>query len=569
MIEFIKPHWARCGLIILLMVVTNALALLYPWAVLKIIDEVIPKANSGLLNHLIGIVCVGLLIQAVCHYYRRLLNAQLGMDVLKALRLRVYDALATMPLASAYTLSPSHLFDVFSREVDAVHQFIFSDLIEAFYACINLCLIGAFLMYLNLKLALIVFATVPFFILINLVLIPKGLSTYKNYREKVAEYLGRFNQQIQALKTVRILNAQIKEREHLVQNLSVADHLYTRAAVYESLIIVLLEVMTVLGVLGVFIFGAGEVIHKHMTTGELMAFYIYLGMLFLPIVRMGGVVSGWMKARASWHNIIHLLEGSADKNSREVIKEKGPIREITMHQVSFQYAKGVRVLDNISLKVSSGERVAIIGSNGAGKSSLVHLLMKLYEVNDGKIFLNDINIQEWRAEDIRHQICLASQDDVLFEGTILENIVFGLNEYRLEAVVDAATMACIHDVIIQLPLGYQSRVNEKGLNFSSGQRQRIVLARALCRNPSVLILDEATSSIDSATEQLIYENIRTWSKERIIIVIAHRFSSLMNAQRIVVLRDGVIEHSADHNYLLKNNQFYSNLYQQHLACLHI
>ena len=297
-----------------------------------------------------------------------------------------------------------------------------------------------------------------------------------------------------------------------------------------------------------------------MSPGALIAFYSYLGMLFTPVVRLVIINSSYQEAAAALRRIndIFMMEKELGGSSgQSIVSLHG---RIELKDVSFSYADGADVLKDICFSVEKGETVGIVGASGAGKTTLIHLLVRFFDPQKGRIHVDGHYLKDLDLYSYREKIAVVMQDDYLFSGTVRENICYGRLDASGQDIEEAAHMAQAHDFISRLKGGYDFPVGDRGMHLSGGQRQRIAVARALLKNPSLLILDEATSAVDALTENAIQQAIRKRMKGKTVFIVAHRFSTIMDADKIIVLENGRVVDVGDHNFLLKKCDLYSNLY---------
>jgi ABC-type multidrug transport system fused ATPase/permease subunit len=321
------------------------------------------------------------------------------------------------------------------------------------------------------------------------------------------------------------------------------------------------EIMSAAAIGLVIVFGGYQVLNGQMGIGVLLGFLLYIQRFFAPVQELMMEYTELQRAMVAGARIFELLDIQPEiKDSPEAI-ELPPIKgEVKFDHVSFSYQPGVEVLHDINLTVKAGETVAVVGPTGAGKSSLMNLITRFYEIPAGKVTIDGYDVKLATQQSLRRQIGVVPQDPFLFSGTIAENIRYGLPEASQEEVVQAAKAAGAHDFISRLERGYDTPVGERGINLSAGQRQLICLARAILANPSILILDEATSNVDTNTERLMQKSLRQLVKGRTCLMIAHRLSTVINADRIVVLEHGKVAEIGSHQELLARQGLYYQMF---------
>jgi ATP-binding cassette subfamily B protein len=308
--------------------------------------------------------------------------------------------------------------------------------------------------------------------------------------------------------------------------------------------------------------GGAQVIRGTLSVGELVAFAGYLMMAFFPVLMMGMIIAMMSSAAASATRIFEILDATSEVVEKPDALTLPPITgHVVFEEVTFRYTENSEpVLKNVSLDALPGQTIALLGATGSGKSTIINLIPRFYEVCEGRITVDGFDVRDVTLESLREQIGIVLQETTLFEGSIRDNIAFGHPDAPQEAVIEAARAAEAHDFIVSFPDGYQTRVGERGVNLSGGQKQRIAIARALLLNPKVLILDDATSSVDLATEYRIQKALARLMEGRTSFVIAQRVATVLNADQILVLENGEIVARGKHEALLATSELYADIY---------
>ncbi|MGB4045185.1 MAG: ABC transporter ATP-binding protein, partial [Halanaerobiales bacterium] len=321
-----------------------------------------------------------------------------------------------------------------------------------------------------------------------------------------------------------------------------------------------------IGTVIVILFGGKMALEARMPMEDVVAFILYLNMFYQPIISLGQISEGIQQALASGERVVELLNVESD-----IVEVENPIEledfsgEIEFKNVDFHYVENIPVLSDISFKIKKGEMAALVGPTGVGKTTIAHLIPRFYDPSAGAILINGVNIKDIKLHSLRKHISIVSQDVFLFNGTVKENILFGRPEASEEEVIEAAKAANAHQFIMELEKGYETQVGERGVKLSGGQKQRISIARAILKNAPILILDEATSAVDTKTEMQIQEALKNLMKDKTSIVIAHRLSTIQEADQIIILKDGRIVESGKHEELINANGLYASLCQNQMG----
>jgi ATP-binding cassette, subfamily B, bacterial len=384
---------------------------------------------------------------------------------------------------------------------------------------------------------------------------------YKGVRESVGEVAARLENNIAGIMVVKSFTAETYETER-VREASAKYRETNRNAIKLSAIFVpLIRMVIALGFAAVIVLGGWWVMRGQMTAGELVLFCMMIQRLLWPLTRLGSTFDEYQRARASATRIFGLLgTPSRVQDPAQPQPMERANGDVEFDDVQFKYRDREPVLNGLTLRIKAGEMIGIAGTTGAGKSTLVKLLLRLYDVNEGAIRIDGVDIRKLSQHDLRRQIALVSQDVFLFHGTIRENIAYPGVDVTDAQVTEASKHAQFHDFVASLPQGYDTIVGERGIKLSGGQRQRLSIARALLKDAPILVLDEATSSVDTETERMIQQNLEELTSGRTALVIAHRLSTIRRADRIVVIKDGAVDEEGSHDELLAHGGTYADLW---------
>jgi ATP-binding cassette subfamily B protein len=424
--------------------------------------------------------------------------------------------------------------------------------------------IGAFviLLQINVPLTLVVFAFLPIMVLYASYFYKRMHTIFKRNWERIGDINAQVEDTLSGIRVVKsFANEETETKKFAYANQRFVESRKLRyrneAFSYEGL-----TGFTQLIMISVVIFGAVRILHSSIDLADLIVFLLYIGNFIEPILRFGEIVQQYQQGFTGFERFMEILEIEPEiqdlDNAIEIQNVKG---RVDFRNVSFRYRDDhAHVLKNISLDVKTGETIAIVGSSGVGKTTLCSLIPRFYEVNEGAVLLDGINIKDISLRSLRRNIGVVQQDVYLFAGTIIENIRYGKPNASESEIVEAAKRANAHEFILSLPDGYQTDIGQRGVKLSGGQKQRLSIARVFLKNPPVLIFDEATSALDSESEKAVQDSLNDLAKNRTTFIIAHRLSTIRNATRILVLTDQGIEEQGTHEELLNLNGAYARLY---------
>ena len=518
------------------------------------------KDTQGVLRIALLVVLI-LIIDFGLNFFQVYAMELAGQKMMHDLRMRVFSHLQNLSVSFFDKNPVGRLVTRLTNDIQNVHEMFTSVLVNLFKDVLLLIGIVIILLKLNRELALILFSVLPLIFVTTLFFSQRARDAFREVRLRIAQMNAFFQENFSGIQVVQLFQRgdensrrfeKINKRHYLANMKQI--HIY-------ALFVPLVEVLSS-GAIGLLIwYGGGKVIQETITLGVLVAFISYVRMFFQPIRDLSEKYNILQSAIASLERIFSLLD--EDRSiSKPLTPKEGKIKgNIEFRQVSFSYNGEDRVLKEVSFSVHEGEVVAIVGATGAGKTSLLHLLERFYEADEGTIFIDGIDIRERDISELRSQIGLVMQDTFLFSGDIEENIRLGEQKADGRWVREVARVVNAESFIQRLPDGYRTKVGEGGKTLSAGERQLLAFARALYINPQILILDEATSHVDPETERSIQEGLARVIKERTAIVIAHRLSTIQHADRIVVLHKGRVRETGTHAELIAKQGLYFKLCQ--------
>ena len=567
-LSYLKPYKKVVSLTLGFAILTTLLDLIPPWIIKVIIDELVDEKKTSLINWVIvGLIGVYFL-RNFLNYQRIMFNNRLEQDVVFDMRSNVYKALNQLSINFFENRSTGELMSRINDDVNYVERIFIDGVEQVVTAVLTLTGITVILFYLHWKLALVALLPIPLLIWGASIYTKKAHSLYHKVRESAAKMNSRLQDSISGIREIFAFNRQSheisrfekKSREYCNSNLKVM-----------SLWAIYSPAMMFLGSLGtalILLYGTELIRNDEITIGSLVAFIGYLTLFYTPINQLHSVNHMLQHALASGERIFEIIDRQPDvKEIPNAFLPTTNMRgEIEFQEVTFAYTQNKPVIKNLSLNISSGNKIALVGHTGSGKSTLIKLLLRFYDTDLGKITIDNHNIKELKISYLREQIGLVSQDPYLFNGTVAENILYGNVEANHEQMRKAAIAAHADDFVKGLPEEYDTRIGERGVKLSGGEKHRIAIARTLLKDPPILILDEATASVDTETELKIKEALSSLMARRTTILIAHRLSTLEGADRILVIKSGKLIESGTHDQMINNETEYAQLFrsQMHL-----
>lgn len=562
LLEFVKPYKKYVVLAILLNVLVAGLGPLRPWLTkVAIDDKIMNKDYHGLILlslALFGALAVQAVIQYVLTYYTQLLGQKTILD----LRSRLFRHTQKLAVSFFDKTPIGRLVTRVTNDVESLNELFTSGIVMVFSDVFIILWILGFMFFIDWELALITLSVLPLLIYGTFLFRKKVRESYRDIRMYLARLNSYMQEHITGMSVTRLFNKENEEAKTFAKINGDHRDENIRSVFYYAVFFPGVELISSAAIALIIWYGGGEVLQKHISLGVLFAFIQYTEMFFRPIRDLSDKYNIMQTAMASSERIFSLLDDQTMIKNPESPKPLGEVKgKIEFDNVSFAYNEKDYVLKNISFSINPGDTVAIVGATGAGKTSIINILTRFYDINKGSIRVDGVDIREVDKRDLRRKISIVLQDVFLFYGTIRSNI--GMNDPMItdEIIEGAARHVGAHRFIEKLPGMYNEPVKERGATLSVGQKQLISFARALAHDPQILILDEATSSVDTETEKMIQAAIDTLLEGRTAIVIAHRLSTIRNADKIIVMHKGEIKEMGTHEELLEKRGLYFKLYQ--------
>ncbi|HGZ3497612.1 TPA: SAV1866 family putative multidrug efflux ABC transporter [Staphylococcus aureus] len=568
-LQFVKPYKYRIFATIIVGIIKFGIPMLIPLLIKYAIDGVINNhalTTNEKVHHLtiaIGIALfIFVIVRPPIEFIRQYLAQWTSNKILYDIRKKLYNHLQAL---SARFYANNQVGQVISRVINDVEQtkdFILTGLMNIWLDCITIIIALSIMFFLDVKLTLAALFIFPFYILTVYVFFGRLRKLTRERSQALAEVQGFLHERVQGISVVKSFAIEDNEAKNFDKkntNFLTRALKHTRWNAYSFAAI---NTVTDIGPIIVIGVGAYLAISGSITVGTLAAFVGYLELLFGPLRRLVASFTTLTQSFASMDRVFQLIDEDYDiKNGVGAQPIEIKQGRIDIDHVSFQYNDNeAPILKDINLSIEKGETVAFVGMSGGGKSTLINLIPRFYDVTSGQILIDGHNIKDFLTGSLRNQIGLVQQDNILFSDTVKENILLGRPTATDEEVVEAAKMANAHDFIMNLPQGYDTEVGERGVKLSGGQKQRLSIARIFLNNPPILILDEATSALDLESESIIQEALDVLSKDRTTLIVAHRLSTITHADKIVVIENGHIVETGTHRELIAKQGAYEHLY---------
>jgi ATP-binding cassette subfamily B multidrug efflux pump len=564
LLQFLKPYYGQMLVALVFMIIVTAASVSGPYFVKLAIDEGISKSNVVALRNIVLIYFVVSVIQVITNIFRVRLMSRVGQHILYDVRMKMFNHLQNLSLSFYNRYSVGRVITRVINDVGTLREFVTWATLAIVRDLLGIVGILIAMLTLNLRLSLLTFTVLPLMVIATIVFRQAARRNYRKVRAAVSWTNSVLAENVNGVRVVQAFSRQSHNyanfkdyvnRYFLERSLDAAKV----ASVFTPIVDTLGAIATAL----VVYLGGTAVLGESMTAGVLIAFVLYIDRLFDPIRDLSRRFDTLQSTMAGGERILELLNTPVEVRDAEDAREMGTILgDVRFEDVSFHYSDDpALVLDGIDLEVRAGQTVALVGETGAGKTTIVKLLTRFHDPTSGCIRVDGVDLRSVTQGSLRKQMGMVLQDPFLFNGSVMENILFGRLDASSEDVIAAAKAVGAHDFIVRLKNGYDTSVEEGGATLSVGQRQLISFARALLADPRILILDEATSSVDTQTEQIIQKALATLLKGRTSFVIAHRLSTITNADKIVVIHDGRIVEQGTHTELLTNQGMYFELYK--------
>ena len=561
--DFYMPYKKYLIISIIFMIITTAITLVYPILLQQTVDEVILNQRSDIVLFLVIGYFLLMLIKAVATYIQQYTGRLFGIIAMYKLREKLYEKLQFLPFRYYDNAKTGDIMSRLTADVQGFRFFLafgISDLVH-FFLLVTISMV--IMLTYSIKLTLVTLISLPFLLVVVYKFDKQVHPAFRAVRRSFGRLNTKVQENISGIKTVKALSKEDFEIERFYDfNMDYRDRNIFNSNIWAKYF-PLMEFIGSLCIIFLLSYGGYLVIHDELNPGELIAFYSLTGYLIFPIMHLGFIINLYSQAKAAGERLLEILnEPNEIKEKPNPISGKSINGDVEFRNVTLVYpGEKTPALENVSFKAPAGSTIGLIGATGSGKTSVTQLIPRFYDVTDGEVLVDGINVKDYDLQTLRSQIGIVMQEPFLFSSSIKANIAYGKPDATMDEIVAAAKRAKAHDFIMEMPDGYDTILGERGLGLSGGQKQRIAIARALCINPRILILDDATSAVDMETEFEIQQAMREVMKGRTTFIIAHRISSVKHADLILVFEDGKIVERGTHDELIQNNGPYERIYR--------
>jgi ATP-binding cassette subfamily B multidrug efflux pump len=561
LLGYLRPHTGAVAAAFALIVALAGIDLVGPYLTKVAIDRHIARGDASGLAQVAGLYLLALAAAFVVRFGQNFIMQMAGQRIMQDMRREIFAHLQRLHVGHFDRNPVGRLMTRVTTDVDAVNELFTSGVVTVFGDLFTLVGIMAVMVALDFRLALVTFAVIPLFFFLTNWFRKGARQSFRETRRWVARINAFLQENLSGMAVVQLFRREEKNREAFAAVNRKHYDTNMQAIFYYAVFYPAIELLAAIAAALILVYGGSEVLSGGLTLGVLVAFIQYSERFWRPISDLSEKFNVLQAAMAASERIFGLLDTRALVTSpTPAVRPTVVEGRVSLENVSFEYTAGTPILRDIDFVVEPGRSLALVGATGAGKSSIISLLMRFYDVQQGKVALDGIDVREWDTRSLRSSLALVLQDVHLFSGTIASNIRLG-SDIPMDRVRAAAEAVHAHRFIERLPQGYETEVKERGATLSVGQKQLLSFARALAHDPRVLILDEATSSVDTETEHLIQDALRVLLRGRTAIVIAHRLSTVQNVDEILVLHKGRIRERGTHQELLARRGMYWTLYE--------
>ena len=571
--QFVRPYWWEIALTILIGIVKFAIPLFIPLLIQIVIDDIIgsevltaAEKTNQLFLYLGVTAAVFFVLRPPVEYYRQYFAQNVSNKILFDIRQHLFGHLQKLSLKYYSNTRAGEVISRVINDVEQTKQFIMIGLMNVWLDLATIVIAVAIMLSMDVPLTIVTLLAFPFYAYSVKHFFGKLRGLTRERSQALADVQSYLHERVAGVSVVKSFALE----EHEKQNFDEVNGNFLTKALnhsrWNAKAFAVVNTITDVAPLLVIAYAGYQVINGSLSVGMMAAFIAYIERLYSPLRRLVSSSTTLTQAFASMDRVFELVNAPYDIENAKDAKVPSQFHgDVSFRNVQFEYEKGKPVLQDVSFDVKKGETVAFVGMSGGGKSTIVNLIPRFYDVTGGAITIDGRDIKEWMIEPMRQQIGVVMQDNILFSDSVKTNILMGNPEATDEEVIRAAKAANAHDFIMDLPQGYDTKVGERGVKLSGGQKQRVAIARVFLKNPPILILDEATSALDLESEALIQQSLDVLSKERTTFIVAHRLSTITHADTIYVIDHGKVVEEGTHEQLMQKKGTYYNLFQvQHL-----
>lgn len=557
-IQYYKPYKKMFFLDLFVAMLAGTCDLVYPIITRKLINDIIPNKNQEMFK-IVAIILIGIyLIKLCCNYFMQYWGHLVGVGMQADMRRDVYGHLQQLPVKYFDNNQTGSIMSRIVNDLQEVSELAHHGPEDLFISSIMLIGSFSFLVRINMQLTMIIFIFFPCIVFFSAIMRKKLSRASMLTREKTGAINARLQNSITGIRVSKAFTIEDVEKDRFESDNQ--DYVEARGLSYKYMaefaagIAFLIDLQDYV----VIISGGYFAYIGKIQIGDLVAYMMFVKTFTQPLRRLLALVEQYQNGMSGFKRFLELMKEEKESNRKNAVDVGDLQGEIEFKHVNFKYEDS-EILKDLSFKVEKGKMLALVGPSGGGKTTICNLIPRFYGINSGDITIDEISIYDMSLESLRKNIGIVQQDVFLFTGTVKDNIIVGKNHASDDEIIDAARKANIHNLIMELPEGYNTFIGERGVKLSGGQKQRIAIARIFLKNPSILILDEATSALDNITERIIQESLEELCKGRTTIVVAHRLTTIQNADEIIVITDDGIKERGNHEELLKKEGYYYKL----------
>jgi ATP-binding cassette, subfamily B, bacterial len=577
--DLLRPYWRPLSIGIFAVIGETVANLLEPWPLKVVLDNVVrSRDSSGWLSEwlvsitddnrlqILTIAAVASIVIAAfgasCSYGEKYVTVSVGQGVMHGLRRTLYAHIQRLSLSFHDRSQTGDLISRVTSDIDSIQSFIVSGFLSALINCLTLAGIVGVMFYLNWRFTLIALSVAPVLFAVVFFFTRRIKKASREAKKKEGEIASVIQEVLSSIRVVKAFAREEYEERRLEEESLESVEIAMRARTLKGLLLFLVDIIVALGTTLVLWFGARMVLEGDLSSGSLVLFIFYLGKMYKPMQELSKMTDSYAKATAGYERIGEILETDREVKDAPRARQAPAFRgHIEFDNVSFGYNPEEPLLRNVNFAIEPGQIAAFVGPTGAGKTTIMSLIPRFYDPTSGVIRIDGHDIRLFTQRSLRERMSFVLQETLLFHAPVWTNIAYGKPDAKRNEVLRAAETANAHEFIEKMPGGYDTMVGERGATLSGGQRQRIAIARAVIRNTPILLLDEASSALDAASEQLVFEALDRLMEGKTCIVIAHRLSTIRRADMIFVIKDGTIAESGKHEDLLKAKGLYAELHE--------